>query len=184
MILEELQQCKKQADLLFNAAQINQALHAQADQLNAYLQQLPATDEPALVLPVMNGGLIYAGQLLPLITEPVQIDYIHATRYRNTTEGFELDWKVLPQNDLKNRVVIILDDILDEGCTLEAIIKYCEQQGASEALSAVLVTKQHNRRKGYQKADFSALEVPDRYVFGYGMDYKGHLRNLDGIYAV
>ena len=184
MNLKELNQHLKQADLIYNYPQIQDALRNQAEEINGFLQSLSADSEPALVLPVMNGGLIYAGQLLPLIKEPVQVDYIHATRYRNTTEGHDLDWKVYPQHKLKNRTVIVLDDILDEGHTLDAIIRYCIEQGVDQVLSAVLVTKQHERREKHIVADFSAMDVEDRYVFGFGMDYKGQLRNLDGIYAI
>jgi len=184
MTLKELKDCQRQAELIFNAQQITSALSLQAKQINTCLQALPGNSEPPIILPVMNGGLIYAGQLLPLIDIPVQVDYIHATRYRNTTEGFSLEWKAYPQHDLSNRVVVILDDILDEGLTLDAIIKFCKEKGAKTVLSAVLVTKLHERRSENIVADFSALSVPDRYVFGYGMDYKGHLRNLDSIYAL
>lgn len=184
MLLNELQNQLKNADLLYNASQIKSALIAQANQINKYLENVPETSKPPIMLPVMNGGLIYAGQLLPLITLPVEIDYIHATRYRNTTKGHELDWKVYPQSDLSDRLVIILDDIFDEGHTLEAIVDFCKEKNADNVLTSVLVTKEHNRRDVELAVDFSALSVPDRYVFGYGMDYKGQLRNLDGIYAV
>ena len=184
MKLSELKDCQKKAELVYDAQQISHALHMQAKDINSYLKTLSDCSEPALLLPVMNGGLIYAGQLLPLLNTPVQVDYLHATRYRNTTEGFDLEWKVYPQNDLSNRVVIILDDILDEGHTLDAIVKYCKDKGAKTVLSAVLVTKLHDRRSKNLNVDFSALDVPDKYVFGYGMDYKGYLRNLDSIYAL
>ncbi len=184
MLLNEIQSHLKNADLLYNASQIKEALIAQANQINQYLKDIPETSQPPVMLPVMNGGLIYAGQLLPLITLPVEIDYIHATRYRNTTKGHELDWKVYPQSDLSDRLVIVLDDIFDEGHTLEAIVNYCKEKNANSILTSVLVTKEHNRRDVSLAVDFSALSVPDRYVFGYGMDYKGQLRNLDGIYAV
>lgn len=184
MRLNELQGQMENSDLLYSGAQINAALIAQAKKINIYLEGIATTSKPPIVLPVMNGGLIYAGQLLPLIKLPVVVDYIHATRYRNTTKGHELDWKVYPQSDLNGRLVIILDDIFDEGHTLDAIVNYCREQGASKVLTSVLVTKKHDRREVNIKIDFSALEVPDRYVFGFGMDYKGQLRNLNGIYAI
>jgi len=184
MHLNEIKDQLKQADQIFNKEQILTALKKQADLINQHLNDLPDLTMPPLILPVMNGGLIYAGQLLPLLTMPVEVDYIHATRYRNTTTGFELDWKVYPQQDLKGRVVIILDDIFDEGLTLQAIAEYCQSQLASNVLTSVLVIKNHPRREVTIEPDFSALEVPDRYVFGFGMDYKGQLRNLDGIYAL
>lgn len=184
MFLKELQDHQNNADLIYDTVQIKEALIAHADEINHSLKDLPESGLAPVVLPVMNGGLIYAGQLLPLITVPLQVDYIHATRYRNTTSGFDLDWKVKPQSDLKDRIVIILDDIFDEGITLSEIVEYCKEQGAVTVITAVLATKQHDRRKTDLKIDFSAVDVPDRYVFGYGMDFKGQLRNLNAIYAL
>ena len=80
--------------------------------------------------------------------------------------------------------VLIVDDILDEGLTLDAIVGYCRQQGAKEVHSAVLVEKNHARRANHISATFTGLQVDDRYVFGCGMDYKGYMRNLPEIYAI
>jgi len=184
MTINELITIRDQADQLYSRNDIDDAIIEQAEEINLFLSGLNSDELPPLFLPVMNGGLIYAGQLLPLINMPVQVDYIHATRYRNTTQGFELEWKVYPQHELKDRVVIVLDDILDEGYTLDAIVNYCNEQQASSVKSSVLVTKEHQRRDENITADFSAMTVPDKYVFGFGMDYQGQLRNLDAIYAL
>ena len=137
-----------------------------------------------LLLCVMNGGLIITGRLLPRLSFPLQVDYCHASRYRNQTSGAALEWKQHPHCDLKGRTVLILDDILDEGATLEAIAQYCLDAGAERVLIAVLVVKNHEHKLSEIVADFVGLASPDRYLFGYGMDYKGYLRNADGIYAV
>lgn len=184
MNLNEIKAVVESADIIFNEQQINNALKQQAEVINNIINGIDGLEQPPLILVVMNGGLIYSGQLLPLLNFPVQIDYIHATRYRNTTTGHELEWKVYPQHTLKERVVIVLDDIFDEGYTLTEIVKYCQQQQAEKVFSSVLVTKDHDRRNTGYHCDFSALNVPDRYVFGFGMDYKGQLRNLNAIYAV
>ena len=113
-----------------------------------------------------------------------ELDYIHVTRYQNQTAGNKLDWLVYPQTSIKDRTVLIIDDILDQGITLSAIVEYCKNQGAKEVVSAVLVHKKHDRYKSDVDCDYVGLEVEDRYVFGYGMDYKGKLRHLDAIYAV
>ena len=107
----------------------------------------------------------------------------HATRYADGTQGGDIQWIVTPASPLEGRTVILIDDILDEGRTLAAIIAGCKGAGAKEIFSAVLVNKLHDR-KNNMTADFCGLEVEDRYVFGYGMDYKGYLRNANGIYAV
>ncbi|OGT99630.1 MAG: hypoxanthine-guanine phosphoribosyltransferase, partial [Geobacteraceae bacterium GWC2_48_7] len=134
---------------------------------------------------IMNGGLIFAGQILTKLAFPLEIDYIHATRYGNEIKGEELNWIVKPQSELKGKTVLLLDDILDEGITLAAIARYCLQQGAAEVLMAVLVEKLHLRKvTPGMRADFTGVEVGDRFVLGYGLDYKGYWRNAPGIYAV
>ena len=137
------------------------------------------------MLCVMNGGLIFSGQLLPRLVFPLEVEYVHATRYGQETVGGGLNWLVRPAVALQGRTVVLLDDILDEGVTLAAIAGYCREQGAAEVLTAVLVDKLHDRKvsPGF-KADFTALETVDRFLFGYGLDYQGFWRNAPGIYAL
>ena len=109
---------------------------------------------------------------------------MHATRYRGDVRGQELEWIARPRTPLEGRTVLVLDDILDEGVTLAAILEDCRAQGARAVHSAVLVDKRIGRPRTLERADFTGLSVPDRYVFGFGMDYRGYLRNLPAIYAV
>lgn len=140
--------------------------------------------EPAIFLTVMQGALPFAGQLATSITTPLAFDYVHATRYRGVTSGGELAWIKRPALSLSGATVLLVDDILDEGHTLKAIRDYCLAERARRVLVAVLCEKRHERRVSGMKADFSGVEVPDRYVFGYGMDYYEQGRNLPAIYAV
>lgn len=165
--------------LIYNAEQISQAIDNLAAQLNDRLK-----DAQPLLLCVMNGGLVFSGHLLTRLNCFPQVDYIHATRYRNQTSGSKLDWRAYPQNNLKDRSVLIIDDILDEGITLKEIIDYCHQQGAKEVVSAVLVRKKHDRCIDNVETNYVGLEVEDKYVFGFGMDYKSQLRHLNAIYAL
>lgn len=181
---EEAQQVLNNADLIYSADQISVALDALAEKITAQVASCSTEDLPVIVVSIMNGGLVLSGHLLTRLKFPLQVDFIHATRYRNQTSGGELEWKVEPHQSIENRTLIILDDILDEGYTLDAIKDYCYQKGAANVISAVLVEKKHERRKAGVSCDFIGLEVEDRYVFGFGMDYKGYHRNLDGIYAV
>ncbi len=167
------------AQIVYRSDQIQQALDSLATRLNTALD-----GEQVVALCVMNGGLIFSGQLLPRLSFDILIDYCHATRYRNTIRGNALQWLSRPQLNLKRQTVLILDDILDEGVTLQAIRDYCRQQGAARVLSAVLLEKQHQRRIDGVSTDFSALGVTDHYVFGFGMDYQGKYRNLDAIYSL
>ena len=139
---------------------------------------------PALFLTVMQGALPFAGQLATRIRAPLRFDYVHATRYRGATSGGELHWIKRPSMDLAGETVLLVDDILDEGHTLKAIREACLADGAARVLVAVLCDKRHSRRVPGIEADFVGVEVPDRYVFGYGMDYYEQGRNLPAIYAV
>ena len=175
----ELQQVLQRADLVFDTATIESAIETLAQRLTARLGETAP-----LVLCVMQGGLMFTGKLMPLLPIDAEFDYIHATRYNDDTRGDVLEWLAYPKKSVANRTVLILDDILDEGLTLAAIEQYCRVQGASEVISAVLLQKKHARLAAGMSCEFIALEVEDRYVFGYGMDYKGKLRHLDQIYAV
>ena len=176
--LEESIHIYKEADLLCD----EQTVEAALDRMAARISERLGEKNP-LVITIMTGGLIPAGMLLPRLDFPLNIDYIHATRYGHKTSGGLLDWKVRPHQPLQGRVVLLIDDILDEGLTLEAIVEDCRKAGAAEVHTAVLVEKIRPRTAEIE-ADFVGLEVEDRYLFGYGMDYKGYLRNAPGIYAV
>lgn len=178
MNIDDVNQVMNEADCLHDQQAVEAALDKMATAIGSVMQH-----RNPLVLCVLTGAIIPAGHLLTRLPFPMQIDYIHATRYRGKTSGGELNWKVRPTHSLKDRTVLVVDDILDEGITLAAILEHCRQEGASEVYSAVLVEKQHDRKNGLQ-ADFVGLRTEDRYLFGYGMDYKDYLRNAPGIYAV
>lgn len=136
-----------------------------------------------LVLPVMGGAVVFAGQLLPRLRFPLEFDYLHVTRYRGNIRGGEVEWRVLPGQRVAERDVLVLDDILDEGETLAAIRDKLLGMGAKRVWSAVLTDKDNGLDKPI-RADFVGLRVPDRYVFGCGMDVHGLWRNLPAIYAL
>ena len=177
-LVAEAERVMRDAELLYDAETVQQRLREMASGLNQQLKH-----EVPVMLCVMNGGLMIAGHLLPLLTMPLELDYIHATRYRNSTSGGELVWKRRHEIGLRDRVVVVLDDILDEGETLRGIQCACMEEGAREVIRVVMVEKIHDRNPDVE-AEYVGLQVPDRYVFGFGMDYKGFWRNCAGIYAV
>lgn len=175
----EAQRVFAEAECLYTPTQVAEALVQMAQQITAKLQH-----SNPLVVSVLSGAIIPAGQLLTQLDFPLQIDYLHASRYQGETSGKEqLSWIVKPRNSLVGRTVLIVDDILDEGTTLKGIIDFCYKAGAEMVYSAVLAEKHHERNCGIE-ADFVGLQLPDRYVFGCGMDYMEFLRNVPGIYAV
>jgi hypoxanthine phosphoribosyltransferase len=176
-MLNEVQQIRNSAELLYSEMQVEAAIDKMAETINLFL-----ADRNPLLLCAMNGGVVLTGKLMTRLNFPLNLDAINASRYRNQTYGGEIDWIQKPRTPLNNRTVLIVDDILDEGLTLSAIYDYCREQGASSIYSAVLIYKNLGYPKPIQ-ADFVGLETENRYLFGYGMDYKGYLRNAAGIYA-
>ena len=178
-LYEEALAVMQAADCIHDQAAVEQALDDMAAAITADL-----ADKNPLVITVMNGGMLPASLLLTRLPFPLKIDYLQATRYgEERTTGNELVWQRSPGQSLAGRHVLIVDDILDEGYTLDAIIRYCEAQQPLRVYSAVLAQKDHDR--GIRPAiSYVGLTVPDRYVFGCGMDYKGYWRNRLAIYAV
>ncbi len=178
--LAHIRQVMAEADCLYSEADVEAAITRVAAAINADL-----AERNPVVFCVMHGGLIFSGKLLTQLDFPLEASYLHASRYRNQTSGGELFWKAKPEVSFIDRDVLIIDDILDEGHTLGAIIDFCHHAGAANVHTAVLIDKDHDRKaRPDLKADYVGLPCIDRYIFGYGMDYKGYWRNAPGIYAV
>lgn len=165
-------------ELIYSRSEVETALDRLANRINDAM-----ADRFPVVLCVMGGAVVFAGQLLPRLEFPLEFDYLHATRYRDATRGGEIIWEVLPRKDIRGRSILLLDDILDEGHTLLAAKTKLLELGAAEMRIAVLADKAIGRAKPIH-ADFVGLTLPDRYVFGMGMDAYGLWRNLPGIYAL
>lgn len=176
--IDEARAVMETADCLYTMEEVAGACDRLADAVNRDYH-----DRELVVVCIMNGGLVATGLLLPRLRMPLRVDYLHATRYREQLSGETLQWRVEPTNDLAGRDVLVIDDILDEGYTLDAIIDFCKAQKAASVAAAVLVQKTHERGVRPPVA-YVGLQVPDRYVFGVGMDYKGYWRNAAGIFAV
>ena len=168
----------KNAELIASSEKVSETLTQIASEITTVL-----SDKHPLVLSVMGGAVVFTGQLLPKLLFPLDFDYIHVTRYGNNTHGGLLDWKVMPRENVAGRVVLVLDDILDEGHTLAAIREKVLSLGASAFYSAVFTDKQIGKQKPIQ-ADFVGMQLPNKYVFGFGMDVQGAWRNLPAIYAM
>ena len=179
MATTDLATALAQSERLFDEIQIETAIGRIAADLRADYEGR----ERPVDLPIMHGGMLFAARLALEVGMDLEFDYLHATRYRGALTGSGLAWLHRPATPLEGRSVILADDILDEGHTLKAVRDWCEDQGAAEVRIAVLCVKAHDRRVEGIEADYVALEVPDRYVYGYGMDFHEQGRNLPGIYA-
>ena len=170
---------RHKADCVITKDEISKAIDDVSRKLTAEIgSQVP------IFLCVMKGGLVLTAELMQRMQMPMELDYIHIDRYRNKTQGNELRLCKEPDIDLQGRFVIVIDDIFDEGYTLQAVVRYCKNANANKVLSVVMLRKQLQQIEAKTEPDYVCLPVEDRYVFGCGMDYKGFWRNLDAVYAV
>lgn len=178
--IEKIQSILAEAECLYSTAEVNEALDRMAIDITQELK-----NKNPLILCVMTGALICTGHLLTRLHFPLQVDYIHVTRYRGTTRGGDLHWLVEPRQTLKDRTILIIDDIMDGGLTLTAIMDYCKQFNAKKIYTAVMVSKNRKREPNVNfEPDFVGVTTEDKYLFGFGLDYEEYLRNIPGIYAV
>jgi len=174
----DAQRLLERADLLCTADEVNGAVQRMAAEISDRLAQ-----EFPVVLSVMGGAAVFTGRLLPLLGFPLEFGAIEVTRYNNDTQGRDITWRLAPRDNVRDRTVLVVDDILDEGITLAAIRAKLEQMGARKVYAAVFADKDIGRAKPAH-ADFVGVTVPNRYVFGFGMDAFGLWRNLPAIYAL
>jgi len=167
-----------QSDLLYSMDDINHAM----DQLARELVHDYADKNP-IMLCVLNGAVMTAGHLLPRLSFKLELDYIHASRYGDKTVGGELLWRAEPTIKLEDRHVVLIEDIYDEGITVAALREYCRKAGALSVRCVALLDKKRPE-KVTPLPEYIGLTVPDRYVFGFGMDVEGYWRNVPAIYAM
>ena len=176
---EHIQSVFSRSICLYTKVEVEAAIDNMASQMRESL-----VETNPIFLCVVVGGIVLMGSLLLRLDFPLELDYVHATRYGRGLRGETLEWRVKPSLSIRGRNVVIIDDILDGGVTLNAIIAYCQSEGAQRIYSAVLVDKEQAELIGGQGPDFVGLKAEDHYLFGYGMDYKGYLRNAPGVYRV
>ena len=179
MTPEKARRVLETADKVCSAAEISTAVARMGREITGAI-----ADTHPLVLCVMRGSIVFAGQLLPHLRFPLEVDYLDVTRYGEATRGGDITWRALPMLPVAGRVILVVDDILDKGYTLAAIKQKLESSGAARVLSAVLAIKPIASGRHLIKPDFGGVMVPDRYVFGFGMDVGGAWRNLPDIYAL
>ncbi len=169
----------QKSKVLFSREQVMAAVDKMAVEINAFYG-----DESIVMIAVMTGAIMPAAWLATRLKMPVQMDFVHATRYQSGLHGAELEYRVPPRMNLEGKKVLVVDDIFDEGDTLAAIKGSCEKRKAESVHMAVLARKMHDRGLPREFADFVGLDVPDVYVFGCGMDAYEEWRHLEQILAL
>lgn len=168
----------QRAELIVSPQEIDRAVERLAAEISRRV-----ADTCPLVVSVMGGGVVFTGRILPLFHFPLEFDYVHVTRYGDGLSGGNIEWVVRPRTPVRDRVILVLDDILDEGKTLAAIRDGFLAAGARAVYNAVFAEKDTGQTKPISP-DFVGVHLPNRYVFGFGMDVHGAWRNLPGIYAL
>lgn len=176
---QEIEQTLRNSECLISSIEVSAAYERLAATLNLHYAGLNP-----IVMVVMNGGLIPAGQLLTHLTFYHRMHYLHATRYRANEGTNELIWKYKPDVSVEGEHVLLIDDIFDEGITLKQIVDALAKENPASIDCCVLLNKVHDRKVKDFEVDFIGLDVADRYVYGCGMDFHGYLRHLPGIYAI
>jgi hypoxanthine phosphoribosyltransferase len=170
------------AEEIVDASQVQAAVTRVAAVLNDRFDNDAAGAFP-LVLGVMGGAVVFTGSLLPQLRFPLEFDYIHVTRYGDLDKGGEVVWKVIPRQDVTGRIIIVVDDILDEGETLAHVKQRLLDMGAAEVILAVFADKDLGKVKPVT-ADIVGLTIPNQFVVGFGMDAHGYWRNLPGLWVI
>lgn len=179
MQVESLQTIHKDAECLFTEQSIQAGIMELANKLEARL-----FDKNPVFMSIMNGALFFTVDLLKQFNFPLQFDYLHLSRYQGKTQAADIVWHCHPKRSLDNRCVVLLDDIFDQGYSLQAAAEACHALGAQEIITVVLLKKHLENAKQLGEPDYFVFECPERYVFGYGMDYQHYFRNLSAIYAL
>ena len=165
---------------LKTSEEVQQALDKMAAEITEKL-----CDKNPIVIAVLTGSVVPTGQLITRLNFPLQLDYLHATRYQGKVHASQLHWIAEPRLEMKGRTVLIVEDVLDQGTTLAEVVTFCEAQGADQVYTATVVDKNVVRAKGgIQQADFTGMFLENLFLIGFGMDYEGYFRNLPGIHAV
>ena len=177
----DLQNILQHSRCIFTAEEIEAALNRLANSLQVALEH-----KNPIFLCAMNGALIFMGHLVTKLNFLLQMDYVHLKRYENNRPGESVEWLSSPHLSLKGRHVVIVEDILDSGLTLQAVEEYCYAQKAAQVYTLVLLDKPSGRMPGgLASADFVGLTVKENlFLYGFGLDYDHYLRNLPAIYAL
>jgi len=168
------------SEVLYTSDEIKVGISNIADSINEYFIDV---ENSITVLPVMKGAIPFAGYLIPQLTFNTNIEYIHITRYHQNIGTEDCNWIYKPNKSVvKDRVILVMDDILDEGITLLNIKDELKLMGAKSIVTTVLFDKKINKKKS-TSADFVGLAVPNKYVYGFGLDFNGSGRNLPDLYS-
>ena len=168
----------KQFELFIKQEVIEQGIKRVAHQMNTELE-----GKNPVFLAVLNGAFMFAGELMKEVAVPSEITFVRLASYQGTTTTQHVQ-EVLGLNEsIKGRVVVIVEDIVDSGNTMVALLAELEKHEPAEVKIATLLFKPAALQQDLSP-DYVELEIPNDFIVGYGLDYDGYGRNLKDIYKV
>lgn len=176
--MENINILDKEFKPYISAAEIQTKISVIASKLNKKL----AAKDP-LFMGILNGSFMFASDLYKQITVPSQITFLKLASYQGTGSTGKVKRLIGINEDIKNKTVVIIEDIVDTGITIENIIKQLNGYEPKEIIIVTLMFKPKSYIKDIN-IDYYAFDIPNDFIVGYGLDYDGYGRNLADIYVV
>ncbi len=158
--------------------EIDKATIKLADSINKDL-----SGKTPIFLVILNGSFMFAGDLLKKIELSCEVSFVKLSSYVGTKSTEKVRQLIGFDEDIKGRTIIIVEDIIDSGITMENVLGQLDSMGAAEVHIATLLFKPKAFKKSY-KVDYVGIEIPNDFIVGYGLDYDNQGRNLRDIYKI
>jgi hypoxanthine phosphoribosyltransferase len=168
----------KEFEISISSDDIQVAVQRMADEINRDYK-----DKSPLFLAILNGSFVFAADLVRKITIPCEISFVKLSSYSGTSSTNEVREMIGLTEDISGRHVIILEDIVDSGITLDFLIQDLEKMNPADIKIACFTFKPDAFKKSF-RIDYLGVSIPNDFIVGYGLDYDGFGRNLPDIYKI
>jgi hypoxanthine phosphoribosyltransferase len=166
---------------MISAAQIARRVHRLGRRISDTYADI---DTPLVMVVILKGATVFAADLLRSLSIPAELEFVRASSYpTGTSSNGRLRLAHMVEGPLVGRHVLLVEDIIDSGVTVNAVRRRIQRLGAASVRLAALLDRPARRQVEVQ-IDFTGFVIPDRFVIGYGLDYAGLYRELPHIYAL
>jgi hypoxanthine phosphoribosyltransferase len=165
-------------ELFINSSEIQSKIDLLSSRIKADVE-----GKNPLFITVLNGAFIFAADLIRRFQFPLEVAFIRVASYSGTSSSGKVREVIGLDMDITGRIVVIVEDIIDSGITMEYLIGMMKELGAKEVRIATFLFKPGAFQKDY-KIDYVGMEIPNDFIVGYGLDYDGYGRNYPDIYKI
>lgn len=169
--------------LTFRPYLLQEELHPQIERVAREIIADVGDQNPLFVC-ILNGAFMFGSDIAHLLDRPYEMTFAKYSSYSGMHSTGQLTEVMKPQIDIKDRIVVVLEDLVDTGFTLTEIKKLYLSRGAKEVRIAVMLDKPHSHKDESLRLDYVGMEIPDDFIVGHGLDYDGSGRMLNDIYVV